>query len=130
VGDVDVRDTGISLQGPLNSPIEVVISLAGASLTGTVMTTQRQPAANTSIVLVPSEPLRKRSELYKNVRSALDGTFRIVGITPGEYKVYAWRDVEDGAWRDPEFMKNYEDRGETVRFSEGTVLTAQVVAIP
>jgi beta-lactamase regulating signal transducer with metallopeptidase domain len=130
VGDVDIRETGISLQGPLSSPIEIVISPAGASLTGTVTTAQRQPAANTSVVLVPSEPLRKRIELYKNVRPAMDGTFRIVGITPGEYKVYAWSDVEDGAWRDPEFMKNYENRGETVRFSEGTALTAQVVAIP
>jgi hypothetical protein len=130
VGDVDVRDTGVSLQGSLNSPVEVVISLAGASLTGTVRTSQGQPAANTSIVLVPSEPLRKRVDLYKNVRSAMDGTFRIVGITPGEYKVYAWSDVADGAWRDPEFMKNYENQGDTLRFSEGTALTAQVVAIP
>jgi beta-lactamase regulating signal transducer with metallopeptidase domain len=130
VGDRDVRDTGLTLQGPLASPIEILISLDGASFVGTVVTGQRQPAANASIVLVPNEPLRDRVELYKNARSGMDGTFRFVGITPGDYRVFAWSDVEDGAWHDPEFMKTYENRGVTVRFAEGTTRNAEVVAIP
>ena len=35
-----------------------------------------------------------------------------VDLTPGEYKVYAWEDVEMGAYMDPDFMKPIESKGE------------------
>jgi hypothetical protein len=29
-----------------------------------------------------------------------DGSFTIGGLAPGEYKLYAWEDVESGVWQD------------------------------
>jgi hypothetical protein len=39
----------------------------------------------------------------------------VEGIAPGDYKVFSWEKVEVGAWQHPDFIRNYEDRGETVR---------------
>ena len=46
------------------------------------------------------------------------------------YKVFAWGDAENGAWFDPEFLRLYEDRGQAVRFSEGSRENLQVIVIP
>ena len=40
-------------------------------------------------------------------------TFR--GIAPGEYKIFSWEEVEDGAWEDPDFLKLFEQKGVPVR---------------
>jgi hypothetical protein len=51
-------------------------------------------------------------------------------VVPGEYRVYAWEDVEYGAWMDPDFMKPLESRGEAVSVSEGGRQAIQVNLIP
>jgi hypothetical protein len=47
------------------------------------------------------------------------GRVHLEGITPGDYKAFAWEDVEVSAWQDPDFLRIYEDRGKSVRISEG-----------
>lgn len=43
---------------------------------------------------------------------------RCKAIAPGAYKLFAWEDVETGAYKDPEFLKAFEALGErtTIRF--------------
>jgi hypothetical protein len=35
-------------------------------------------------------------------------------IIPGEYKIYAWEQIEEGSYEDPDFMKAHESEGEKV----------------
>jgi hypothetical protein len=51
-------------------------------------------------------------------------------LTPGEYKIYAWEDVESGAYLDPDFMKPFEAKGEAVTLREGDQKSLQVTLIP
>ena len=51
-------------------------------------------------------------------------------MVPGEYKVYAWEDMESTAWRDPEFMKPPEGRGTSVTVGESGKAGVQVNLIP
>jgi hypothetical protein len=61
--------------------------------------------------------------------SAADGTFKITGVTPGDYKVFSWSDVDTGAWQDPDFIKDYEGQGKPIHIGEGTAATLQVIAL-
>jgi hypothetical protein len=40
-----------------------------------------------------------------------------------------FRDVEIGAWQDPEFIRPHENRGMPVRLEEGTALHVEAIAI-
>jgi hypothetical protein len=51
-------------------------------------------------------------------------------VAPGDYGVFAWADVESGAWQDPEFMRLYEGRGVSIRMGEGGRGRIDVVASP
>ena len=40
-------------------------------------------------------------------------------VIPGEYRVFAWDEVENGAWQDPEFLRVYEELGTPVHIDDG-----------
>ncbi len=70
------------------------------------------------MVVAPDKGLRKRLDLFFQVAVSSTGRFSMDGIPPGQYKLFAWAHVEDGAWFDPEFMRVYEDRGTPVHIDE------------
>jgi hypothetical protein len=51
-------------------------------------------------------------------------------IEPGEYKAYAWEDVEMGAYMDPDFLKPVENRGQSVSIHENSHEQLQLDLIP
>jgi hypothetical protein len=51
-------------------------------------------------------------------------------LDPGEYKVFAWEDVEAGAYMDPEFVKPVESQGESVTIRENSKERLQLKLIP
>ena len=56
----------------------------------------------------------------REVNSRGNGNFRMQGIPPGEYKLFTWDDIDDGAWFDPEFIRNHENSGSLVRIRDGS----------
>jgi hypothetical protein len=62
--------------------------------------------------------------------SGSSGRFQFDRVPPGDYKVFAWQEVEAGAWHDPEFMRTYENLGTPVRVSEGETAVVETAGIP
>ena len=54
---------------------------------------------------------RTRIDLFKSTTSDQNGRFQFTDLAPGDYKVFAWDDVERYQWFDPEFVKDYEKQG-------------------
>jgi hypothetical protein len=98
-------------------PLEVVIAMNGGTIEG-VVNDRQQAAANAIVVLVPA--IRSRFDLYRVAGSNGNGRFRMQGIPPGEYKLFAWEYVEDGAWYDAAFMQTREGGGKAVHINEGS----------
>lgn len=89
------------------------------------------PAPGATVVLVPKEKERREiSTLYQQATTDQHGRFRFKNVVPGEYKVYAWEDVQATAWMDADFMKPVEDKGESVTVGESAVANVQVKLIP
>jgi Carboxypeptidase regulatory-like domain len=114
--DEDVLGKAIHL-GAAPSALEVTISTQGATIDGTVEDDGR-PIAGATVVLVPDAARRNASLYYRRARTDLAGKFTLLGIAPGAYKVFAWEEIEDGAWQDPDFLGSYEARGESVRLEQ------------
>jgi hypothetical protein len=81
------------------------------------------------VVMVPDEAHRDQSRLYQKAATDQYGHYLLRGIAPGDYKIFCWDEVEDGAWEDAEFLKTYEDRGQKISVQEADAKTADVVAI-
>ena len=130
-GDDDVLVTGLDLNRGAAGRIDVVLSPNAGVAEGAVQNEKQQPAVGATVVLVPQEKERlDQMSYYKTVTTDQYGRFTIKSIDPGEYKVFAWEDVESGAYMDPEFVKPVENQGASVTIRESSRESLQLKLIP
>jgi protocatechuate 3,4-dioxygenase beta subunit len=132
VGGIDTTYSGVDLKSGAPGDVDIFVSpKAGLVSGGTQDPNTNQPAPGVTVVLVPKEQVRRTiPEFYQQVTSDQHGRFMFKNVVPGEYKVYAWEDVESSAWMDPEFMKPLEDNGESVTVGESAQANVRVSVIP
>jgi hypothetical protein len=94
------------------------------------MNEKQRPGANVTVLLVPDAGRRRWADTYRTVTSDLAGRYIIDRIAPGDYLVFSWEEVDDGAWMDPEFMKKYEARGKRIHINESGNQSLNLTAIP
>jgi len=122
LGSADVLKDGLHLEHQPEDFLEVVIGETRASVEGRV-TDGTQAVSNAVVVLVPSPNLRQRSDLYYVAATDGNGQFQIQArVVPGDYKVFAWKDIEPGAWQDPEVLERYENQGQPVSVTSNSKL--------
>ena len=108
------------------APVDVRVAAGGGVIQGTVQLLAGTPAAIT-VVAIPEGPRQQNSLLYSRMqlaagrlRGQLPGTFRIQGVTPGRYKVFAFgNSLTPFTEQNREFMKPYEKYGVPVDVSLG-----------
>jgi hypothetical protein len=130
LGAQDVLESGLDLTHGVSGTVEVVLSANGGQIEGVVLNANEQPEAAATVVLVPDEPRRSQTRLYKDATTDQYGRFTIMGIAPGGYKLFAWEEVEDGAYEDPDYLKAYEALGEPKNIRERSRESAQLKLIP
>jgi hypothetical protein len=100
-------------------------------VSGAVKNANQQPATQAIVALVPREKERAgQASYYRDMTVGADGQFHFKSMPPGEYKLFAWEDVETGAWLDPDFIKPLDDKGKSVTIRADGQETADVTAIP
>ncbi len=114
----NVLEAGLSLAlGREPGTLELLLSSAGGQIDG-IVTSEQQGFDSALVVLVPEPRHRGQARLYKTTTTDQYGHFTLRGIAPGDYKLFAWKDIEAGAYYDADFLRPYEERGETVRVVE------------
>ncbi len=83
-----------------------------------------------TVTLVPQPCLGNRTDLYTSTVSDPTGYFEIGRITPGIYTLFAWEEVENGAWMDPSFAQEFETAGTVVSIEAGALVRIDLIAIP
>ena len=120
LGNVDVLNAGFHLDGPPSGILEIVLSTDYGAVDGNV-------SRESTFVLVPNA--RNRSDLYRAAATDSSGHFHVDQIPPGDYKMFAWSDVEEDAWFDPDFIRTFENEGKPIRVAEGNTEHVQLTAI-
>jgi len=129
LGGRDV-ESGFTASGP--AALDLLLSSKGGTIEGAVLEKAAEkanddnpddgsndhPVANATVVAVPEEKYRKLPDRFGLGSSDQHGHFTIRGLAPGSYTLYAWQDLEDGVWHDPDFLKSQEANGKTVKVEE------------
>jgi len=129
LGNADLLSQGLHIGLAPEGQMEVVLG-KGSQIRGRAFNDGRQqPMVNVTVVLIPDAPMRQRGDRYKTARTDTTGQFFMQGIAPGDYKIFAWEEIEDGIWMNADFMRVDETRGKIVHIEEGRSETLDVTVI-
>ena len=129
-GGTDVYSNGLRIEGDPRGQLDIVVGSTPGSLDAVVLDEKQMPESGVTVALVPDPSQVKRIDMYRNATSDAMGKVHWDGVVPGDYKIYAWEDIENGAWADPEFMRNYDGRGTAVHIDDRGHATVNVKVIP
>jgi hypothetical protein len=108
-GDADVLAEGLTVTGPGRVNIDVTLASDGAAVQGVVLDKDSQPVPDATVLLAPD--LRSRDDLFTSTTTDQNGHYEFTAVAPGDYKLFAWEEVEEDAWNDPDFLRQYEKQG-------------------
>ena len=132
LGQTEVPPSNVDLSSGAAEPLSIVVSPKAGQITGAVQNAKTQQAMpGASVVLIPQAKERKDDfSFYKTITTDQFGNFTFKNLPPGDYKVFAWEDLEPGAYYDPEFVKPVDSNGEKVTVTESGKHAVQVTMIP
>ncbi|HLQ76817.1 MAG TPA: carboxypeptidase regulatory-like domain-containing protein [Terriglobia bacterium] len=126
--DLMTNPLGIAWDSP--APLQIIIGADAGRVDGAVTDPSGKAFAGAQVVLVPNAERRDRPDQYRIAGSDEDGRFELRGIPPGEYQIFAWENVEDGAWLNSEFMANYWPTASPFTVPASAAGTVQIPLIP
>jgi hypothetical protein len=94
--------------------LDLVVSMTAAEVDGSVTGEDGRPAADAMITITPDPLQPERRDLYRQARTSDDGTFTLKNLAPGKYRVFAWEEMDPGAFLDPDYMKPFESLGTAI----------------
>ncbi len=114
LGDEDVLHKDMLITAETTARLEIVLSAAGAELNGQV-----EGAGATTVLLAPQGENAAVLAFYAVTGVDNKGGFHFRGRTPGVYKVYAFDEMDQGAWMDPNFLTPFAEQATDVELREG-----------
>ena len=123
IAGTDVTDGAVDLRDIDVDDAEIVISTAGASLSGRTADAARIDDYAVIVFSVDRNLWGAHSRHLKLTPSSADGTFRVSGLAPGAYWAAALDPadgkIDNGAWQDPAFLERLAAHGSRVTLGEG-----------
>jgi len=120
---------GLTIGDRINSTLELTISRSGAEVDATIVDAAAKPVTGIQVVLIP-ETQRERHELYKTGLTDQEGKAVIRGLTPGDYRLFAWEDIEPFSYFDADILKQYEQQGKLIHARESSREPVEMKIIP
>jgi beta-lactamase regulating signal transducer with metallopeptidase domain len=128
-GSADALNAPVRFASDPSATLEITLSNGMGTLDTLVLDAALKPSINALVVLVPEPKLRQRLDLYKARSTNTNGQLLVTDIVPGDYKLFAWDQIQTGAWLDAEVMKRYESLGKTIHVNEATKQTVELSVI-
>lgn len=128
-GEGDAVEAGVKVGRNHSAAVDLMLSAGAGRVSGTV-TKDEQAFPGATVVLVPDSPRRAESRFYRQAITDSSGHFNISDVTPGNYKLFAWEEIDRGMYFDPDFLQSYEDSGKAVRVEEDSALSVELELIP
>jgi uncharacterized GH25 family protein len=130
VGGKDVLESGFKPGEGAAGPIEVVLSNKGAALEGTVLDKDQKPFPGADVVAFPTNPkLRRRMDMVQNATADQQGHFKLRGVRPGEYILFAVENSQEQPFTTDAFQKTNSGKIQTIKLEAGNKQQVQLEVI-
>src|SRR5262249_856339 len=126
----EALDSGLTLSPGGGGKLGLTVSPAAAQVEGVVGDAKQDPAKNALVALIPDSSRRSHVTLFKTTRTDDSGPYIVQGISPGDYSLYAFEDIESGAYYNPDFLRPIEPSGEGVSLRENAREVRKLKQIP
>ena len=128
-GDQEVTDQ-VDLGGLGNAGIELLVSLTGGEIEGDVKGADAKPLAGVTALLVPDTQHATDETWYRAATTDQNGHYKMPSIRPGKYTLYAFEDIEPGAYMEPGFLKPFEKSAKELEMKEKAHQAVPLEVIP
>jgi hypothetical protein len=108
IGGQNVLDSGFETTAGVDLNAVVDLGVDAGEISGVVEGNNGHVVRSAMVTLLPNPARGERSDLYRVTSTDQNGQFDIDDIAPGDYKLYAWEDVEPDSYMDSEFIKAHE----------------------
>jgi hypothetical protein len=100
--------------------LEIVLKAKPASVQGAIQSDTKVDTSRTTVLLIPdtADPDTREAETSEATFDQ-NGTFSIARVMPGEYRLFAFQDLPEDAWKDADFWGAMKDQGTPVKLEEG-----------
>jgi Carboxypeptidase regulatory-like domain len=130
VSGQEVSESGIELGLGGSHHVDIVISLNGATLEGSVSEEEDKPSPGAIVALVPDTEHRQLKSRYYTTTADQNGRFTASGIHPGEYTVVAWDSAESPDYAAPDALEVVDKQGQTLKLEGGRRQAVQLKVLP
>jgi hypothetical protein len=131
LGEQDVLTQDMAIEPGTREPLHIVVGARGGVVAGTVsVPSGLARSSRARVLLAPCGRYAHVLSFYKLVPSDDSGRFEIKGVTPGQYKLYAFEEFDPTAYEDPNFLRPFEPLSEAFEVVEGARLDRQTELIP
>jgi len=95
-GDADISSGLLTVTpGLANATLNIILGSDGGQIQGTVQKSG-EPSTAGIVTLAPAADLPGRLDLIKQVGTDSNGNFQFQSVAPGDYKVFAWEELDPG----------------------------------
>ena len=118
----DVTDEPIELRSGRDvDNVTIVLTDRATEISGAVRDGTGTAVAGMAVIAFSTDQQQwqPQSRSIQAVRTGQDGTYRMRGLPPGDYRIIATEDVEQGEWFDPAFLERVLLSSEKISLSEG-----------
>jgi len=125
LGGQEITAPILDLTSSPGGNLEIVLSPNAAEVSGTVRNENGDAAQATLTVWQSSDTLLILPETFR-----ANGSFRLTGLAPGEYRLIAWEKIDSDLAGDPEFRKKFESHAVKVTLRENSRENVDLKVVP
>lgn len=110
-------------------PLTVVLGADVGELEGIVKNSKGDLVPRARVDAIADGDHAKRPDFNRSTFSDEKGLFKIADLPPGQYQIFAWENVPDGAPQDPEFRKPFGNQAIAVTIPPSARVHSNITAI-
>ena len=85
----------------------------------TALDSAGKPAPHASVTLIARDRMPKLQDLHRSITADADGVAKFKSVPPGDYTIWVFQELEQGAPLDPDFRKPFEKQAVAVKVEPG-----------